>query len=52
VSRPSTVDENQNKFDTVTAGVEKLAGTKDRCQLATIFVLVVIFVIVTAIAVS
>ena len=46
------IDENQNKFDTVTAGVEKLAGTKDRCQLATIFVLVVIFVIVTAIAVS
>jgi hypothetical protein len=46
------IDENQNKFDTVTAGIEKLTGTKDRCQLATIFALVVIFVIVTAIAVS
>ena len=48
----SKIDENQNKFTTVTAGIEKLAGTKDRCQLATIFILVLVFVIVTAIAVS
>ena len=46
------IDANQSQFDTVTKGIEKLTGTKDRCQLATIFILVLVFVIVTAIAVS
>jgi hypothetical protein len=39
-------------MDQAMKNIEKLLKTKDRCQLITIFVLVVIFVIVTAIAVS
>ncbi len=47
-----SVDDAQGKMDQAIKGIEKLLKTKDRCQLATIFILVVIFVIVTAIAVS
>lgn len=42
----------QGKMDQAVKNIEKLLKTKDRCQLATIFILVVVFVIVTAIAVS
>ena len=46
------IDVAQNKMDSAIKGVEKLLKTKDRCQLATIFTLTLIFVIVTIIAIS
>jgi t-SNARE complex subunit (syntaxin) len=46
------VDEAQGKMDQAIKGIEKLLKTKDRCQLVTIAVLVLIFVIVTAVALS
>lgn len=39
------VDEAQGKMDGALKSIEKLLKTKDRCQLITIFVLVLIFVI-------
>ena len=39
------VDEAQGKMDGALKSIEKILKTKDRCQLATIFCLVVIFVI-------
>lgn len=39
------VDEAQGKMDATIKGVQKLLKTKDRCQLATIGILVLIFVI-------
>ena len=39
-------------MDHAIKGVEKLLKTKDRCQLATICILVVVFVIVAIIAIS
>lgn len=48
----SGVDEAQGKMDGALKSIEKILKTKDKCQLATIFCLVVIFVIVTAVAVS
>lgn len=46
------VDTAQNKMDAAMKGIQKLLKTKDNCQLATIFGLVLIFVIVTAIALT
>jgi len=46
------VDVAQGKMDAAIKGVAKLLKTKDRCQLATIAALVVIFVIVAVIAIS
>jgi hypothetical protein len=39
------VDEAQGKMDAAIKGVQKLLKTKDRCQLATIAILVIIFVV-------
>lgn len=44
------VDEAQGKIDGALKSVEKLLKTKDRCQLITIFVLVVVFIIVAFVA--
>jgi hypothetical protein len=52
LSFPGFLFSLQGKMDQAMKNIEKLLKTKDRCQLATIFILVVIFVIVTAIAVS
>ena len=41
----SGVDEAQGKMDGALKSIEKILKTKDKCQLATIFCLVVIFVI-------
>ena len=46
------VDVAQGKMDAAIKGVSKLLKTKDRCQLATIAALVVIFVIVAIVAIS
>ena len=45
-------DEAQGKMDGAIKGIEKLLKTKNNCQLMTIAVLVLIFVIVTAIALT
>lgn len=39
------IDETQTKMDGALKSIEKMLKTKDRCQLCTIFALVVIFVI-------
>ncbi len=47
-----STDTAQSKMDNALKSIEKLLKTKDRCQLCTIFALVVIFVIVTAVALT
>lgn len=44
------VDEAQNKMDKAIQGIEKLLKTKDKCQLATIFILVGVFIAVAIVA--
>lgn len=44
------VDEAQGKMDQALKGIQKLLQTKDNCQLATICILVVVFIIVAAVA--
>jgi t-SNARE complex subunit (syntaxin) len=46
------VDEAQGKLDGAIKSVEKILKTKDKCQLATIFILVVVFLIVAIVAFS